>query len=116
MTRNAKDADPVRPHRRPASTPEARENQLISSAIDLAEKQILDGTASAQVITHYLKLGTTSEKMQREKLKYETELIKAKAQEIEANSRSEELQAEAIRVFTGYQGKESPDEADFYEA
>ena len=56
---------------RPALTPEARENQLISLAIDLAEQQLRDGTASSQVITHYLKLGSTKEKLEREKLKNE---------------------------------------------
>ena len=44
---------------RPALTPEARENQMISLAVDLAEKQLMEGTASSQVITHYLKLGST---------------------------------------------------------
>lgn len=106
MVRKTEDAKPVRPRQRPASTPEARENQMIASAIDLAEKQIREGTASAQVITHFLKLGTQSEKLQREKLRYETELIKAKAQDIAANGRSEELQEAAIRAFTGYQGKD----------
>ena len=52
--------------RRPALTPEARENQLISLAVDLAEKQLQEGTASSQVITHYLKLGSTKEKIEKE--------------------------------------------------
>ena len=42
---------------RPALSPEARENQLIDLAVNLAEQQLLDGTASSQVITHFLKLG-----------------------------------------------------------
>ena len=50
---------------RPAMSPEARENQMIALAVDLAEKQLLEGTASSQVITHYLKLGTTKEKIER---------------------------------------------------
>ena len=53
---------------RPALTPEARENQLVSLAVDLAEQQLRDGTASSQVITHYLKLGSTKERLEKEKL------------------------------------------------
>ena len=61
---------------RPALTPEARENQLISLAVDLAEKQLQEGTASSQVITHYLKLGSTKERIEREILEKQKELIK----------------------------------------
>ena len=57
--------------RRPALSPEARENQLISLAVDLAEKQLQEGTASSQVITHYLKLGSTKERLEKEKLEEE---------------------------------------------
>ena len=62
---------------RPALTPESRENQLVSLAINLAEKQLREGTASSQVITHYLKLGSTQAKLEQEKLKQENELLKA---------------------------------------
>ena len=66
---------------RPALTPEARENQMISLAVDLAEKQLIEGTASSQVITHYLKLGTMNHKLELEKLKKENELL-SEAREI----------------------------------
>ena len=62
---------------RPALTPEARENQLIALAIDRAEQQLLDGTASSQVITHYLKLGSSRERLERERLENENKLIRA---------------------------------------
>jgi len=51
----------------PAKTPEARENQLVAMAVDLAEQQLLDGTATSQVITHFLKLGSTKEKIEKRK-------------------------------------------------
>ena len=76
---------------RPALTPEARENQMISLAEDLAEKQLLDGTASSQVVTHYLKLGTMKYKLEMEKLREENELLKAKTEAIQSSARIEEL-------------------------
>ena len=60
---------------RPALSPEARENQMIALAVDLAEQQLIDGTASAQVITHFLKLGTTKAELEKEKIRKETELL-----------------------------------------
>ena len=76
---------------RPALTPEARENQMISLAVDLAEQQLRNGTASSQVITHFLKLGTEKAKLEREKLRQENELLRAKTEMIESTKRSEEL-------------------------
>lgn len=90
---------------RPALSPEARENQMISLAVDLAEKQLMEGTASSQVITHYLKLGTRKEELEREKLSYENELIKAKKDAIQSQQRSEELFAKAIAAFGVYSGQ-----------
>lgn len=69
---------PVKKKIRPALTPEARENQMISLAVDLAEKQLMEGTASSQVITHYLKLGSTKERLEKEKLKKRTDCLELK--------------------------------------
>ena len=88
--------------RKPAATPEARENQMIAKAIDLAEKQLEEGTASAAVITHYLKLGTVKEKLELEKLKKENELLVAKAENLQTAKRVEELYVEAMEAFKGY--------------
>lgn len=96
--------------RRPALTPEARENQLIALAVDLAEEQMLNGTASSQVLTHFLKLGTEKAKLEREKLQYETELIKAKKSALESDKRIEALYEEAIKAFQGYSGQGDPDD------
>lgn len=98
--------------RRPALTTEARENQLVSLAVDLAEKQLLEGTASSQVITHYLKLGTTIARLEREKLERENELLKAKTKALESAERVEELYANALsamRRYGGVGGDESDD-------
>lgn len=89
---------------RPALTPEARENQLISLAMDRAEQQLMDGTASSQVITHFLKLGTAKYQFETEKLKHDTELVKAKTESIERADKIEELYADAIKSMQIYRG------------
>ena len=91
---------------RPALTPEAREEQLISLATNLAEQQLIDGTASSQVITHYLKLATVQEKLKNDKLIEENKLLKARTEQIESTKRSEELMAEAIKAFRTYSGQD----------
>lgn len=98
-----KDTRKTRP---PAMTPEGRENQLISLAVDLAEQQLLNGTASAQVITHYLKLGTTKEKLEKEKLARENELLEAKAENLKSQKKTEELYENAIKAMRVYVGVE----------
>lgn len=97
---------------RPATTPEARENQLISLAVDLAEKQLIDGTASSQVITHYLKLGSTKEKIEREILEKQKELIEAKTENLQSAKRIEELYTNAINAMKNYSGQNTDDEED----
>ena len=87
---------------RQALTPEARENQLIALAIDRAEQQLLDGTASSQVITHYLKLGSTKDRLEREKLERENELLKAKTESIQSMQRIEELYKNALDAMRNY--------------
>lgn len=90
---------------RPALTPEARENQLISLAVDLAEKQLREGTASSQVITHYLKLGSTKERIEKEILEKQKDLIDAKTQNLKSMERQEQMYAEALKAFRGYSGR-----------
>lgn len=95
---------------RPALTIEGRENQLISRAIDLAEQQLIDGTASSQVITHYLKLGSTRERLERERLEEENKLLKAKTEQLQSMKRMDEMYAEAIKAMRNYGGQGDPDE------
>lgn len=97
---------------RPALTPEARENQLISLAVDLAEKQLMEGTASSQVITHYLKLGTTKEKIEREILEKQKELIVAKTENLQSAKRIEELYTNALNAMKNYSGQMPSEETD----
>ena len=98
--------------RRPGLTPEARENQLISLAVDLAEKQLQEGTASSQVITHYLKLGSTKERIEKEILEKQKELITAKTESLQSAKRVEELYANALNAMRRYSGSDEGDNDD----
>lgn len=97
---------------RPAMSPEARENQMIAYAVDLAEKQLREGTASSQVITHYLKLGSSKERLEREKLERENELLRAKAENLQSAQRSEEVYREALKAMRTYSGQITDEEED----
>ena len=90
--------------RKPARTPEGRENQLVSAAMDLAEQQIRDGTASSQVITHYLRLGTEKYKLEQKKLEADTKLSLAKVEAAETNKVLEEKYDRAIAAMRTYSG------------
>ena len=100
---------------RPALTPEARENQLIYLATNLAEQQLRDGTASSQVITHYLKLGSSKEKIEKERLEKQKELISAKTEALQSAKRIEELYSDAILAMKRYSGNLNNSEDDEYE-
>jgi len=91
----------------PGKTPSARENQLISFAIDLAAKQLLEGTASSQVITHFLKLASTREALEKEKVSLENKLLVAKTEALQSQKRVEVLYADAIEAIRRYGGVKS---------
>lgn len=95
---------------RPALTPEARENQLIALAVDVAEEQLRNGTASSQVITHFLKLGTTRAELEKEKLVRENELLRAKAKALDSAEEIKVLYADALKAMRNYAGQGDPDE------
>lgn len=105
-TSSSKSSKPMRP----ALTPESRENQLISLAVDLAEQQLRDGTASSQVVTHFLKLGSTREKLERERLEEENKLLKAKTRALENAEEVKVLYEQALKAMRNYAGQGEPDE------
>lgn len=94
---------------RPALTPEAREQQLVSLAVDLAEQQLIDGTASSQVITHFLKLGSSRADLERAKLEHETKLLEAKTEAIQSQKNMEELYSQAIAALKSYSSQDDGD-------
>lgn len=109
--RSSKKSESSEPRRmKPALTPEARENQMIALAVDLAEQQLRDGTASSQVITHYLKLGSTKERIEKEIMEKQKELITAKTENLKSAKRIEELYAEAVNAMRRYNGSSGEEE------
>lgn len=96
--------------RPPARTPEAREKRLVALALDVAEKQLEEGTASAQVITHFLKLGTERDRLERERIRADTEVSKAKIKNMEIAERTEEKYQKAIDAMRLYQGHAQAEE------
>lgn len=106
VERRQSDHEKFRPRRSPATTPEARENQLIAKAVDLAERQLSDGTASAQVISHYLKLGSSRERLEQELMSENVELQRAKREQMASAQRVEELYSAAIDAMRSYAGQE----------
>lgn len=95
---------------RPALSPEARENQCISLAMDLAEQQLRDGTASSQVITHFLKAGASKAELEKEKLRKENLVLEAKAKAYQSSEEIKELYENAMNAMKNYSGNGDPDE------
>lgn len=112
-TRRTTEPEEMPSRRRPATTPEGRENQLVSIAVDLAEKQLREGTASAQVISHFLKLGSSREQLEQARLAQENKLLEAKIEAMASQARMEELYGKAIDAMRSYGGQEVDEEPDY---
>lgn len=106
MATRRKNDEPVKTRRPPATTPEARENQMISLAVELAEKQMIAGTASSQVVSYYLKLGSSREKLEQARLARENDLLEAKMEAMASAKRVEELYSQALDAMRTYAGQE----------
>lgn len=110
MRRAASTTEKLEHTRAPATSPEARENQLIALAEARAEEQLRNGTASSQVICHYLRLGSQRERLERDKLQSEVEMLKAKKEALESAKHVEELYSEAMRAFRSYRGERAEED------
>lgn len=99
---------------RPALTPDARENQMIGLAVDLVEKRLRNGTASAQETVHFLKLGSSKNRLETERLRLENNLIKAKTKVMESMENSESLVSEALQAFKSYAGNGNSDDSNIF--
>lgn len=106
------DSGRSRRKRPPARTPDDREQELIAKAFDLAEHQIESGTASSQVISHFLKLGSSREALEQERIAIETKLSATKIETLEAEQRIEDLFDEAIAAMTSYRGRKPKESFD----
>lgn len=102
---------------KPASTPEEHDREMILLAEDLTRRQLKDGTASAQVITHYLKLGSNREKLEQERLAMEVELLRTKRETIESEVRAELLYGKVVSALKLYNGQplDDQEEEDYYD-
>src|SRR4051794_16185677 len=105
----------LRRRRKPATSLEVREHQLASAAYDLAEEQIRNETASSQVITHFLKMGSTRERLEQERMRHEVELMEVKKEQLEGQKRVEELYVNALEAMRGYSGLAPAIDAEFEE-
>lgn len=104
--RSNSDRKSVRTSRPPATTPEGRERQLVALAVDLAERRLREGTATSQEITHFLKLGSTRERLEQDRIAKENELLDAKRDALASAARVEELYSEAMNAFRSYSGQD----------
>lgn len=112
MPRRKREEVPQR-RSRPATSAESRELELASDAYDLAEKQLQAGTASSQVITHFLKMGSSRERLEQQRIQHENELMEVKREQIEGQKRVEELYLTALEAMRSYSGQIAPpDEFD----
>lgn len=102
-----------KPRGRPATTPEAREMQMVSMAFDLVEERLANGTASAQETLHYLRIGATEQREKIKKLENENKLLEARVEQISASQHNSELYEDVIRMMKIYTGEE-PEEPNFY--
>lgn len=104
MNKTVKTIGVTKQRSKPALTPEGRENQLIALAVDLAEKQLLEGTASSQVIVHYLKMGSTKEKLEQELMAKQKELMEAKTDKVKSEKMEAEIYQKALDAMKIYSG------------
>ena len=112
MARPRKDAESEATRRPPATTTQGRENQLIALSYDAAESQIREGRATSQLLTHFLKMGTERESLERKKLEAENQLLHARVEQLASNARVEELLENALDAFREYRGESFEEDYD----
>jgi hypothetical protein len=115
VSRKISGSNKAETNRPTARTPDERENQLIEAAVNLAEKQLQNGEASAQVISHFLKLGSSRERLEQQRLKNEVALLETKREMMESEKRVEELIENALHAMQAYSGHAPEIEEDDYD-
>lgn len=99
----------------PAMTVEGRMTQLVNAAFDLAERRILEGTASSQELTYFLKAGSPQTQLELEKLREENKLLRAKTEALQAQVSNEALLDKALKAFRSYRGEDEGEEETYAE-
>lgn len=97
----------------PSLTLEGRENKMIALAMDLVERRMLEGTASSQEVTHFLKLGSSKAVLERDRLREENKLLRAKTEALQAQRSNEELLTKALSALRGYRGEDEGEEEEY---
>lgn len=115
VSRQRTDPEDRPKRRRPPTTPEGNENHLVALAFEAVEKRIADGTASAQELVHFLKLGSSREKLEQKKLEQENKLLQEKTNNYASQARVEELYTKALDAMQSYSGNSRTDHADEYD-
>lgn len=113
--KKAIETEPVLPRSAPGATAEARENELIALAYDLAEQRLLNGTATSQEVVHFLKMGSMRQREELEKLKKENELLVAKTEAIHSSTANESAYLEVIAALRSYQPTQDDSEDEDYD-
>ena len=98
------------PKMRPALTPEARENQMISLAMDLVQQRLIDGTASSQETTHFLKLASSKATLEKERLEEENKLLRAKTKAMENMEDAKVIYSDVLNAIRKYSGQGDVDD------
>lgn len=98
--------------RPPAPTPEVREQQMIGLAMDLAERQLREGTASPSVIAHFLKLGSSREEIEQRHIEKKVEHLDAQIDSIQSSAHAEELYKNALDAMRLYSGNYVDEDLD----
>lgn len=112
MAAKRRSDEEARSRRKPATTPEELESQMIALAHDEAERQIRSGNASSQVLTHFLKLGSSRERLEQERIRHENELSQVKREAMQRADRMETLMEDAIKAMRSYHGGPDPETID----
>jgi hypothetical protein len=115
VSRRKTESDDEPRRRRPPTTPEEQENRLVSLAFEAIERRIQDGSASAQELVHFAKLGSTREKLERQKIEYEIKLAEVKAESYATQGRIEELYVKAVDAMQSYSTGRQTDPAEEYD-
>lgn len=97
-------------HNHQPRTAEGKESQLINLAMKLAEKKLRDGTASSQIITHFLGLATAKAQLEAEKLKADVKLSSAKVDKINSDRDMKNIYEQVIDAMKKYQGEMEDDD------
>jgi hypothetical protein len=86
---------------------------MINLAMKLVEKRLLEGTASSAETTHFLKLATSKNELEKTKLEEENKLLRAKTETLQNAKHSEEMYGKVIAAMKKYNGLGEDDEYDF---